>query len=78
MLLLLRKNGLTPSYPEHHLRQNFPSKRKLGELFLRGNILLLRDNFPLKLAFRILQNGQFSHEMKGLRERSFHGLRENL
>ena len=65
-------------YPKHLLRQNFPSKRKLGEFSLKGKIFPLRDNFPLKIAFPFPPNGQFSHEMKGLRKRSFYGLRESL
>ena len=38
---------------------------------LEGKIFPLRDNFPLKIAFPFPQNGQFSHEMKVLRKRSF-------
>ena len=64
-------------YPKHLLRQNFPSEGKLGEFSLRGNIFPLRDNFPLPMAFPFPQNAQFSLEMKGLRKRSFYGLREN-
>ena len=63
-------------YPKHLLRQNFPSKGKLGEFFLIGKIFPLRDNFPLKIAFPFPRNGQFSHEMKGFRKRSFYGLKE--
>ena len=37
--------------PKHFLGQNFPSKRKLGEFSLRGELFPLRDNFPLKIAF---------------------------
>ena len=59
--------------PKHLLRQNFPSKRKLGEFSLRGKIFPLRDIFPLELVFSFPQNGQFSHEMKGLRKGVFMG-----
>ena len=62
---------LTLAYPKHLLGQHFPSKRKLGELSLRGKIFPLRDNFPLRIAFPFPQNGQFSHEMKGLRKGVF-------
>ena len=41
-------------------------------------IFSLRDNFRLKIAFPFPQNGQLSHEMKGLRKRSFYRLRKAL
>ena len=44
----------------------------------RRKFFPLKDNFPLRIAFPFPQNGQFSHEMKGLRKRSFYGLRDNL
>ena len=64
--------------PKHLLRQNFPSKGNMGELSLRGKIFPLKDNFPLKIAVDFPRNALSSHEMKGLRERSFCGLRQNL
>ena len=63
---------LTEFATEHLLRQNFPFKGKLGEFPLRAKSFTLRDNFPLRIAFPFPQSGQFSHEMKGLRKRSFY------
>ena len=49
--LLTPTSGPQKHYPKHLLRQNFPSKGKLGEFSLRGKIFPLRDIFPLKIAF---------------------------
>ena len=44
---------------------------KCSILTFRGKNFPLRDNFPLEIAFPFPPNGQFSHEMKGLRKGVF-------
>ena len=56
-------------FPPRENWANFPSE---GEFSLWGII------FPWKIAFPFPRSGLFSHEMKGLRKRSFCSLRENL
>ena len=51
---------------------------KIGRIFLQREKFPSEGSFSLENSFPLPRNGLFSHEMKGLRKRSFYDLRESL